>query len=288
MLSIQQIREKRAKMLIAYNKSRDDYFSNMLKDHNFSNYLGLTHNYKGFEVPNLSKKAKISFLQKLNISNKDNLPSFENFWKWVITTHHEELAFQMASFLYPEVVRYSDKQIEDDKIAQERKSIHRQMVRDTNHPLWLHIKARMYKKWSSIMTEAQCTYALLTGIQVLNKDWKVLSSPLLDLVGIDVVLVTEKEVIPIQVKKDSTSMFTAHKKNNFNNYHRYNLPEYAQEEMLKEVKSLNLNIPIGRGLILKYDVQKTLEQSYKYLKKWNNGFVYFDATSLIRELEKNI
>lgn len=273
-------------MLISYNKFRDEEFSTMLKSHEFSNYLGLTHNYKGFEVPNLSKKAKISFLQKLNITNKENLPSFENFWKWIVSNHSEELAFQMATFLYPEVTKYVDKMIPDHAIDIERKNIHKEMVRNANHPLWLHIKARMYKKWSSIMTEAQCTYALIAGVHNNSSNWSVLSSPYMDVMGIDLALVTQREVIPIQVKKDSTSMFTAHKKNNFNNYHRYDLPDYAREEILKEMKNNHLKVPLGKGMILKYDVQKTLEQSYPYLKKWTNGFVYFDSDLLFKELKK--
>lgn len=275
-------------MLIFYNKERSDDFSKMLKAHDFSNYLGLTHNYKGFEVPNLSKKAKISFLEKLNITNKDNLPSFEDFWKWVTDTHNEELAFQMAMFLYPEISKYVDKSISNEKINNERKIIHRSMVRDVNHPLWLHIKARMYKKWSSIMTEAQCTYSLIDGINDVKLNWQVISGPLLDVMGIDLVLVTEREIIPIQVKKDSTSFFTAHKKNKFSNYHRYDLPEYARDEMHREINSLNLKQKLGKGMILKYDVQKSTDQTYAYLKKWPNGFVYFDSTILVKELSKNL
>lgn len=273
-------------MLIPYNKKREEDFELMLRSHQFSNYLGLTHNFKGFEVPNLSKTAKVEFLKKLNISSVDNLPAFEDFWKWVLNNHGVELSYQMATFLYPEGGQFKECEELEDSLNNERKTIHKAMLKDSCHPLWMHIRARMYKKWSSIMTEAQCSYALLAGIESNNLNWKLFSSPLIDVLGVDMVIVTEKEAIPIQVKKDSTSMFSSHKDNRCANFHRYSLNPVVKEEINRVFKEENMIKHIAQGMILKYDVKKNNTQTYKYLKKWDNGFVYFDGHLLVKELKE--
>lgn len=273
-------------MLIQYNKHREEVFVNMLKSHQFANYFGLTHSFKGFEVPNLSKLAKIDFLKKLNISSPDNLPSFEDFWKWVLSNHATELSYQLAVFLYPEDGLFKECEDLRDSLNNERKITHRAMLKDYKHPLWMHIRARMYKKWSSIMTEAQCSYALLNGINEHNLNWKLFSSPLIDVFGVDMVIVTEKEAIPIQVKKDSTSIFSIHKENKCANFHRYNLNQFVKNEIIEVFKKEGVTKKLAPGMILKYDVNKNQNQSYPYLKKWDNGFVYFDGPLLVKELRE--
>lgn len=258
----------------------------MLRSHQFTNYFGLTHNFKGFEVPNLSKLAKIDFLKKLNISSSDNLPAFEDFWKWVLSNHGRELSYQMAVFLYPEDGQFKECEELKDSLNNERKTIHRAMLKNAKHPLWMHIRARMYKKWSSIMTEAQCSYALLNGIKEHGLNWKLFSSPLIDVFGVDMVIVTEKEAIPIQVKKDSTSIFSSHKENKCANFHRYNVNQFVKNEIIEVFKKENIVKSLAQGMILKYDVNKNQNQTYQYLKKWDNGFVYFDGPLLVKELNE--
>lgn len=273
-------------MLIPYNKNREDEFVAMLKNHPFTNYLGLTHNFKGFEVPNLSKTAKIDFLKRLNISCPENLPSFEDFWLWVVNNHGTELSYQMSSFLYPEDGQFKECEELKGKLNNERKAVHRAMLKDPKHPLWMHIRARMYKKWSSIMTEAQCGYSLLSGIQSNHLKWQLFSSPLIDVFGIDMVVVTNNEAIPIQIKKDSTSMFSSHKENKCANFYRYNLNPAVKDEISSVFAKEGVSKKIAQGMILKYDVKKNQNQTYKYLKKWDNGFVYFDGHILVEELKK--
>jgi len=167
----------------------------MLLAHPFQDYMGFTTMYRGFEVPNLEEDIKMSLLYKLSPSNSLEIPCFHDFWVWFRKNHGMKLATQMSKYLFP------------GEDPEGQKTINK-MRNNKSHAFWNHIKARIYKKWCSIVTEAQCVYATVQGIEKESLNWKVLASAELDAVGIDFVIVNEEEVLPIQIKKNSYSNYS--------------------------------------------------------------------------------
>jgi hypothetical protein len=258
-------------MQIQFNPTKASELSEMLLIHSFDVYRGFTSKYRGFEVPNLTEEVKMKILHKLSPSNYLKIPPFEQFWNWFKKHHGMTLVAQMCEFLFPE---------DEDEC---QKMINR-VRSNKDHSFWKHIKARVYKKWCSIVTEAQCVYAAVQGVESTKKDWKVFASAELDGIGIDFVIVNDEEVVPIQVKKDSFSAYSKNKKNTDENLTRYNLTKKAAKILEKEMAKNKVVKPMGRGLLLKYGLMNGGSLPYEYLAQYNNGFVYFKGEKLVNTL----
>lgn len=260
-------------MIITYNHSTIKNFAEMAWAHNFAAYSHL-FNFKGFEEPNLTDDIKEAFLMKLNTSNPDGIPSFETFWSWVENNYGVDLAKIMCDY------NYSTKDEANRTLST--------MMRNSKHESWVHIQARVYRKWCSIITEAQCTYAILRGIDKLNLNWKVISSPEMDGMGIDLAVVTPHQAVPIQIKKNTASKFSKDKDNSAENFSRKTLYSNAARVFKEQLK--NFNQPQKDILIVKYGLSdnKTNQLPYDYLKTAPNNFVYFDGEKIVTSLEKHI
>lgn len=259
-------------MQIQYNPTKASELSEMLLIHSFDVYRGFTSKYRGFEVPNLTEEVKMKILHKLSPSNYLKIPPFEQFWAWFKKNHGMMLVGQMCEFLFPE----------DEEECQ--KMINR-VRSNKDHAFWKHIKARVYKKWCSIVTEAQCVYATVAGIDSSERDWKVFASAELDAIGIDFVIVNDTEVVPVQIKKDSFSAYSKNKKNTEENLNRYNLTKKALKVLEKEMTKNKIEKPVASGLLLKYGLMNGGSLPYEYLAQYNNGFVYFKSDRLMETLE---
>lgn len=260
-------------MQIQYNKDKIKEFSTMLLAHPFQEFRGFTSTYRGFEIPNLNEEVKMKVLQKLSPSNYLQIPCFNDFWTWFKKNHGMTLVTQMCEFLYP---------CEDPEC---QKTINR-VRNNKNHAFWSHIKARVYKKWCSIVTEAQCIYATIQGIEKAKNDWKVFASAELDAIGIDFVIVNNKEVIPVQVKKNSFSAYSKNKKNTDENLTRYTITKKAAKILEKEMAKNKVTQPVGDALLLKYGLMEGGKLPYDYLDQFDNGFIYFNGSKLLKTLDK--
>jgi hypothetical protein len=260
-------------MIITYNYSTIKNFADMAFAHNLAAYSHL-FNFKGFEGPNLTDDIKDAFLMKLNTSNPDGIPSFETFWAWVENNYGVDLAKIMCDY------NYSTKD--------EANRVLSNMMHNPQNENWMHIKARVYRKWFSIMTEAQCTYAILRGIDKLNLNWKVISSPEMDGMGIDLAVVTSSQAVPIQIKKNTNSKYAKDKDNSAENFSRKPLFSQAARVLKEHLK--HFNQPQADILIVKYGLRDraTNQLPYDYLKAAKNNFIYFDGEKIVQSLEKVI
>ena len=174
----------------------------------------------------------------------------------------------------------------DDKLFNYLKNV---MRNQRNNDLWMHIKARIYKKWCSIVTEMQCVYSLTEGINSLQKKWEIIVSPNLDAVGIDFVIVKENnEIYPFQIKKDSFNPYAQKKYNSKENFDKVELKKRALKELMTELDNNKIIGNIHDLIILKYGVTSNEEMPYSYLRKANNGFVYYDAKLLTEEIDNHL
>ncbi len=260
-------------MQIQFNQDKINEFLKMLDNHSFSEFRGFTSRYTAFEGPNLNEEVKLHVLQKLSASNYLQIPCFKDFWIWFKKHHGMEMVTLMCNHLFP------DDHMECKKMVNRVRS-------NINHAFWSHIKARIYKKWCSIVTEAQCVYATIQGLEKSNLGWKVFASAELDSDGIDFIVVNDKEVVPIQIKKDSFSMYARHKKNGDENLARFQMSKRANNAIMKEMKKAKVNLPIGKALLLKYGLADSGKLPYEYLASYENGFVYFKDEKLIVALQK--
>lgn len=260
-------------MQILFQNEKIQEFHNMLLSHPFQEYRGFTSMYRGFEVPNLDDKVKMSVLYKLSASNYLQIPSFNEFWIWFRKNHGMKMANQICEFLFP------------DNDPECQKTINKMRNKKT-HPFWSHIKARVYKKWCSIVTEAQCVYSTVVGIEKNNLGWKVFASAELDAVGIDFVIATEKVVIPIQIKKNSFSLYAKNKKNTDENLSRFEMTKKATKILIKEMEKYKIHQPIENGLLLKYGLTDEGKLPFQYLSQYENGFVYFKSEKLMTTLQE--
>jgi hypothetical protein len=258
-------------MQIKYNKEKINELSEMLLAHPFQDFRGFTSMYRGFEVPNLTEQVKMKILHKLSPSNCLQIPCFNDFWNWFKKNHGMTLVTQMCEFLFPEDDNESIKMIN-------------RVRSNKNHAFWKHIKARVYKKWCSIVTEAQCVYATLEGLENTQNGWKVFASAELDAIGIDFAIADESQVIPIQIKKNSFSSYSKNKKNSDENLSRFSLTKKAAKVLEKEMTKNNMNVEISEALLLKYGLGEKGQLPYEYLDQFDNGFVYFKGEKLISTL----
>ncbi len=259
-------------MKINYDFEKFDNFKTMLTSHNFKDYQGLTNKYKGFEIPNLTEDMKLKMLRKLNPSNRLETPSFIVFWDWYRKNLGMQTATLMSKYLYP-------------SMGKEYQKLINTMRNNKNHEFWEHIKARVYKKWCSIITETQCVYALLSFTEKSNKNLDIISSAELDGVGIDFVLMFENSsVIPVQIKKISFSRIAMSKKNNDDNLSRFNINNRAMNLIKKEVEKVTDKYSVDSGVLVKYGLKNNNELPFPYLKEHDNGFIYFDGEELYKKM----
>jgi hypothetical protein len=262
-------------MQIKFNAEKIKDFTKMLDDHSFNEFRGFTSRYRGFEVPNLNEDVKMKILHKLSASNYLQIPSFKDFWVWFKKNHGMTLVGQMCEHLFPAPEDMRDRQKMINVVRNNR-----------SHAFWMHIKARIYKKWCSIVTEAQCVYATLQGVMKNNLDWKVFASAELDAIGIDFVIANEFEVVPIQIKKDSFSFYAKHKKNGSENLMRFDLTKKAERILKREMEKNKVDMPIASGMLLKYGLMESGRLPYEYLSQYENGFVYFRGEKLVAMLNQ--
>ena len=263
------------KMIIQFNQSKINAVKEIIQSHDFSTFWGFTSKYKAFQDLNLEKDIKISILKKLSSENYRDVPNFNDFWLWCKKNHGMKLATQLARHIFP-----SDEKNYNWYINS--------MRNNSLHDGWSHIKARVYKKWCSIITEMQAIYATIEGISELNKNWQVIASSELDSFGIDFILETEFNVLPIQIKKDSFQKIISHKYNNKENLSEYNVNKKASSIIQKELDKNNIDKIVANGIILKYGLPKNGKPCYNYLSHYENGFFYFKNKELVFELEKVI
>lgn len=266
-------------MKLQYQKEKIANFSKVVFSQNFQQYYGMTNTFKSFEEQNLTNEIKISLLKKLSVTNHLTVPSFEKFWEWIRKKHGTELSIMLAKFIYPN----------DDANCTGMKNC---MRGNRNHSLWMHIKARVYKKWCSIVTEMQCVYAVVKGIHDKGMNWEVLVSPELDAIGVDFAIIVPFEngnkVFPIQIKKDSFNPYAQNKYNALDNFDKVPVKKKQEIELNKELTKQKINGEIQEMTILKYGVTSKGDLPYSYLKRYTNGFIYYDSKILISELEKNL
>lgn len=266
-------------MKVQYQKEKIANFSKVVFSQDFQQYYGMTNTYKNFEEQNLTNEIKASLLKKLSVTNHLTVPSFEKFWEWMRKKHGTELSIILARFIFPK----------DDNGFKYLKNCMRNFH---NHELWMHIKARVYKKWCSIVTEMQCVYAVVKGIHDRNMNWEVIVSPELDSIGIDFAIVVPEEngnkVYPIQIKKDSFNAYAQKKYNALDNFDKVSIKKKQEIELNKELTKQKITASIKDITILKYGVTRNGELPYSYLKRYSNGFVYYDSKILVAELEKNL
>lgn len=266
-------------MKVAYNQEKIDKFSEVVFSQNFHQYYGMTNTYKNFEDQNLTPLIKTSVLKKLSVTNHLNVPSFEDFYEWLRKKHGTELSIILARFIFPK----------DDKGFNYLKN---SMRNNRNNELWMHIKARVYKKWCSIVTEMQCVYAILQGIDNQDYHWDVLVSPELDSIGIDFAIVkyhtSGNQVYPVQIKKDSFNVYAQKKYNALENFDKVNIKKKALSELNQELNKQKIVAFINDVTILKYGVTNSADLPYDYLKRAPNGFVYYDADLLVKVLNQHL
>ncbi len=266
-------------MKIQFNQDKVNNFLKVVFSQDFEQYYGMTNTYKCFEEQNLTAEIKASVLKKLSVTNHLNVPSFEEFWNWIRVKHGTQLSLMLTSFIYPR----------DEKKATHLKNV---MRNNRDDDLWMHIKARVYKKWCSIVTEMQCVYAVAEGVHNNSLNWTVLVSPELDAIGIDFVVVKEvegiKKVYPIQIKKDSFNAYAQKKYNALENFDKVSIKKKALQELNHELEKQKIKAHIESITILKYGVTRNDELPYDYLKRSENGFVYYDSKLLTDALDKNL
>lgn len=258
-------------MIIQLNKEKIQGLENVIKSHDFKTFLGFTSTFRGFEGPNLDNQVKMSLLKKLSTENWRDVPCFVSFWDWFRKKHGMQLATQICTFMYPK----------DEKERQ--KNINR-MRNCSSHDWWDHIKARVYKKWCSILTEMQAVYAVVAGSSTAKLKWDVVASAELDALGVDFVVVTDQAAYPIQIKKDSYSKASMHKQNNCENLSRFSITKKAQKLLEEELNKHYDNMPIEQGILLKYALPHKNQPAYPYLNHFANNFVYFEPKKLIQNL----
>lgn len=266
-------------MKVVYNQEKIDKFSEVVFSQNFTQYYGMTNTYKNFEDQNLTPLIKASVLKKLSVTNHLNVPSFEDFFDWIRKKHGTELSIILSRFIFPK----------DDKLFNYLKN---SMRNDRNHELWMHVKARIYKKWCSIVTEMQCVYAIVQGVDNLDLDWDIIVSPELDSIGIDFVVVKyqdgENIAYPIQIKKDSFSVYAQKKYNALENFDKVTIKKKALAQLTQELNKQKITANIQDITILKYGVTSSADLPYEYLKRAPNGFVYYDADLLVKALNLHL
>lgn len=243
----------------------------MIFSHDFSRYTYL-FKFRNFQDCNLSDDIKDAFLSKLNVSNPQGVPSFENFWTWVQSNYGDDLAKQFSEEMFQDI-----------------KQAHRHlfmMIDNYQHSDWNHIKSYAYSKWCSVVTQAQCTYAVLRGIDKLEKKWSVLSSAKLDSSGIDLAILTQDKAIPIKIKKNTNCAFV--KDNQLENGNRVKLFPTTQNIFAKSLSRFSQE-PQDM-MILKYGFAnpETKKLPYDYLVQGKNNFVYFDGERTVNHLEKEL
>lgn len=251
-------------MIINYNHSTIKKFAEMVFSHNMKDYSHF-FNFKNFEEQNITDDINSAFLMKLNTSNLDGIPSFENFWTWTLENYGSDLAKIMCDY------NYSNKEEANRNLSS--------MMSNSKNENWTHIKARVYRKWCSIITESQCTYAILRGIKKLDKNWKVISSPALDTMGIDLAVLSPNQAVPIQLNKNTNSSA------NFSRKALYTNASKVFKESLKNFEQLETEL-----LIVKYGACDKITNAlpYDYLNLSDNGFIYFDGEKIVNSLEKFI
>ena len=263
-------------MIIELNADKISALENIIKTHDFSIFLGFTSSHRGFEVPNLDQDVKLSVLTRLSTENWRDVPCFTSFWKWFKTKHGTQLAKQISQHMFP-------------KDERSRVYMVNCMRNNQSHDWWDHIKARVYKKWCSILTEMQAVYAVVNGSKDLELDWKVLASAQLDAMGVDFVIIAGDKAVPVQVKKDSFHQQISHKQNNKENFSRFEVNKKSTKLIQEELDKEKLNkVTITQAILLKYALPKSGKPAYDYLGHFQNGFVYFNHINLVVELNSLI
>ena len=135
-------------------------------------------------------------------------------------------------------------------------------------------------------------FTLNFGIHDKQSNWSVLVSPELDSMGVDFAIVVPCEegnkVYPIQIKKDSFNVYAQKKYNALDNFDKVVTKKKQEIELRKEMDKQKIKGEIEYMTILKYGVTRSGDLPYSYLKRYTNGFVYYDSKILIDELEKNL
>lgn len=136
-------------------------------------------------------------------------------------------------------------------------------------------------------------YAVVKGINEAKLNWDIIVSPELDAIGIDFVIVKKDEndnntIYPIQIKKDSFSVYAQNKYNALENFDNVPIKKKALQELTKELEKQKLKAEIKDLTILKYGVTRSDDLPYDYLKRFKNGFVYYDSKLLVEALDKNL
>jgi hypothetical protein len=239
----------------------------------------MTTMYGAFEAPNLPPEIKLSLLKKLSVTNHLDLPSFEKFWTWIKEKHGTELSSILAKFIVPG----------DEKLSNHLKNA---MRNNKKHDLWMHIKARVYKKWCSIVTEMKCVYAIVQGAKEQSFNWNVIASPELDSIGIDFAILViennEKIIYPFQIKKDSYNVYAQQKHNSKENFEIIPMKKKPTQEMEAELKKIKVKATIMPLTILKYGLAKNNKLPYDYLDISENGFVYYHSERLVKEINSHL
>ncbi len=264
-------------MKIQYDKAKINNFHEIIKQHDFTSFLGLTGQYKLFEIPNLTKDMTLVLLEKLNPSNKGEILSFDDFWKWYKKNLGKETVELLAEHMYPSKSTCYEIIVSN-------------MMSDHKDELWEHLRARVYKKWCSIMTETQCVYGMLEYIQANNKNWEIVSSPKLDSSGVDFIIVAQSAT-PVQIKMLSHSKIAMSKKNNEPNLSLEEVKKGRMTIVQQELKDVGYaeNFQVGKSILVKYGLKDRQGNfPFDYLKQHDNGFVYFDANILMNHLSKHI
>lgn len=266
-------------MRIEYNQEKFESFNQVVFNQDFIQYRGMTSMYSAFEAPNLPPEIKLSLLKKLSVTNHLALPNFEKFWVWIKEKHGTELSTMLAKFIAPG----------DQKLSTHLKNA---MRSNKSHDLWMHIKARVYKKWCSIVTEMQCVYAIVEGVKDKGLNWTVLTSPQLDSIGIDFAILVvennEKVVYPFQIKKDSYNVYAQQKHNAKENFEIVAMKKKPTQEMEVELKNVKMKATIMPLTILKYGLAKNNKLPYEYLDIRDNGFVYYHPERLVNEIQSHL
>ena len=256
-------------MKIAYNYSTIKKFSDMLFAHNFDSYEKIFQ-FNKFLEPELNDSILEAFLTKLSISNSQGIVCFEDFWLWVQRNYGEELSQQFCEYNFSE-----------------KSEAHKHlflMIENHNYADWNHIKARAYKIWHSVLTQAQCSYAVLRGIDKAQKNWSIISSPELTCCGIDLAILTDTQAIPININKH---LYAKDKKENIANLSRFKLGNKTSN-IFKKNTSRYVQNPADL-LILNYEAKIMGENiSYDYLQFSRNNFVFFDGEKTLACIETAI
>lgn len=266
------MKTERIEMIIELNKEKIKALEDVVKSHDFTIFLKFTSTFKGFEIPNLDNEVKMSVLRRLSAENWRDVPCFTEFWAWFRKKHGMHLATQICKHMFPE----------DTKTCQYMVNC---MRASTSHDWWNHIKARVYKKWCSILTEMQAVYAVVEGCKKQKLNWKVAASAELDAMGVDFVIITKDEAIPVQIKKDSFHQQISHKQNSKENLSRFDITKKATALIQKEIAKNKLNVTVVEGLLLKYGLPQKGTPAYDYLAHYGNNFVYFDYKKLVAKLQ---